>query len=115
MPVRELLQRLSSAEFTEYMAFANIEPFGSHIDDRRAGAVVSMLANINRDTKNHPKPFDDLFFLPWNDATRRADQQAANDLIMVDDPERMSELLTATLFGEVPTSGEGHGESDDGG
>lgn len=95
------------------MAFANIEPFGSHIDDRRAGAVVSMLANINRDTKNHPKPFDDLFFLPWNDATRRADQQTAADLIVVDDPERMSELLTATLFGEVPTSGEGHGESDD--
>lgn len=97
------------------MAFANIEPFGSHIEDRRAGAGVSMLANINRDTKQHPQPFDDLFFLPWNDTTRRAQQDAATGMIQIEDPEKMSELIAASLFGEPPTSGEAHGEGDDSG
>lgn len=97
-----MLSRMSSAEFAEWMAFANIEPFGSHVEDRRAGAAVSMLANVHRDTKQHPEPFDDLHFFPWNDLTRQAMAPRESELLQVEDPEKMSDLIGAVLFGEAP-------------
>lgn len=45
-------------------AFAELEPFGSLIDDMRIGQVVAMLANVNRDTKKRREPFTAADFMP---------------------------------------------------
>ncbi|MEK7947640.1 DUF4035 domain-containing protein [Pigmentiphaga sp. YJ18] len=85
------------------MAFARLEPFGSHVEDRRAGVVASTLANINRDPKARPEPFGDLDLIPWND-THRSDQVAAaeQEPILLADPEKQAALINAVMFGEAP-------------
>lgn len=39
--VRELAERMDSAEFGEWIAFAALEPFGSRIEDLRAGTIAT--------------------------------------------------------------------------
>ena len=45
MTVRELENRLSSQELSEWMAYFSIEPFGSAREDYRAGLVAATVAN----------------------------------------------------------------------
>jgi hypothetical protein len=40
-----MLDRISGAELTEWIAFYSIEPWGSAIEDERAGAVAAMVHN----------------------------------------------------------------------
>lgn len=46
MTVREMLSRMSSSEFSEWMAYYNIEPFGPIREDLRAGMIAAPLLNI---------------------------------------------------------------------
>lgn len=77
------------------MAFSQIEPFGSHVEDLRAGTVATMLANINRNTKVAPEPFGVLDFIPWNDGYAQASEAAP---ILLDDPEDQSALIESMMF-----------------
>ncbi len=43
-----LAAELTSAEFSEWIAFYSIEPFGSQADDLRAGVVAAVTANTVR-------------------------------------------------------------------
>ena len=63
MTVRELLARIDSRELTEWMAFYELEPWGSEIDDHRAGTIAATIANVNRDPKKKSMPYtwDDFF------------------------------------------------------
>jgi hypothetical protein len=63
MTVAELGHRMSSAEFTEWMVYAQLEPFGPRREDERAGMVAAMVTNVARDVKSHPRAFtpDDFF------------------------------------------------------
>jgi len=63
MTVRELLTRADSAELTEWMAYATIEPFGEERADYRAGLICSTLVNLQR-TKGSKKyePEDFMMF-----------------------------------------------------
>jgi hypothetical protein len=57
MPVRTCQQTLSSAEFAEWYAYFQVEPFGADGDDRRMARMAAILANANRNTETHPQPF----------------------------------------------------------
>ena len=46
------------------MAYATLEPFGPIREDQRAGVIAAMIANVNRDTSEHPEPFTVEEFLP---------------------------------------------------
>lgn len=48
MTVREAMARVSSREFTEWIAYANLEPFGEERADFRTGIMASTVANVNR-------------------------------------------------------------------
>lgn len=53
--VRELENRLSSAEFAEWMAYYSLEPFGEARDDYRAGLIAATVANCaGAGKKNKP-------------------------------------------------------------
>lgn len=43
---------MSAAEFTYWMAFERLEPFGALVDDYRAGAIASTVFNANRGPKS---------------------------------------------------------------
>lgn len=77
------------------MAFYQLEPWGSHYDDLRAGVVASMIGNIHRDRKRQATPFGDLDFIPWNEFSRAS---RAAEPILLDDPESQSDLIARVMF-----------------
>lgn len=64
MTVRELLARVDSRELTEWAAFFDVEPWGCAEEDWRMGTVAAVIANVNRDAKKYPKPFEASDFAP---------------------------------------------------
>lgn len=64
MPVSELLNRISSRELSEWMAYDRLQPFGPERSDVNAGIVASTVANANRDSKKRRKPFGPADFMP---------------------------------------------------
>lgn len=94
---------MSSAEFTRWIAFAEIEPWGSAFDDLRAGSVVSAVYNVNRDPKKQPEGFGPLHFIPWSlQRQKEVEQEQETTPILLTDPVAHSNLMRAALFGIAP-------------
>jgi hypothetical protein len=53
----ELLEKVSSRELSEWIAYYGLEPWGEAQSEYRAALVTSMIANTARDDKKHPQPF----------------------------------------------------------
>jgi len=64
MTVSELLARISSRELAEWMAYAQLEPFGEERADLRAGIVAATVANTARDPRKRARPFAARDFMP---------------------------------------------------
>lgn len=77
--VAELQDRMTSAEFGEWIAYYSLEPFGEIHDDIRMGTVASVIANCNRPS-NTSKAFAPLDFMPWvkPDEVVKAPESAAS-------------------------------------
>lgn len=52
--VAELQARMSSAEFTRWIAYSMKEPFGYHVDNFRMGQIASTVFNVARPKKASP-------------------------------------------------------------
>jgi len=99
MSVHQAQLQISSTEFTEWMAFYELEPFGDIIADLRHGTAAALLANINRDSKSRPEQYTAEDFIFW----RREDQVVEDATpVLLDDPVAQSNLLRAALFGLPP-------------
>ena len=71
MTVSELLDRVSSQELTEWMAFYSLEPFG-YVGNLHGHAITaSVIAEVNRNNKVKSEPFTANDFIP-----REEDPQA---------------------------------------
>ena len=55
---------MSSREFTEWLAYARLEPFGSVADDQRMAQLLALIANVNRDPSRRRRPYTPDDFLP---------------------------------------------------
>ena len=55
---------MSYAEFVDWLAYYQVEPFGGLRDDLHAALVASLIANANRDPKKRRKPFSPGEFIP---------------------------------------------------
>jgi hypothetical protein len=95
MSVRHAQQEIDSAEFTDWIAFYELEKWGAPVEDMRTGSVLSMLANINRDRKVRPEPFGLLDFVDWS-SDRPVEHEA--EPILMDDAAAQTALLRATIF-----------------
>lgn len=62
MTVGELGQRMSSRELSEWMAYDAIEPIGNSW--MQTGMVAATIANVNRDPKKRPSPYQPEDFMP---------------------------------------------------
>ena len=90
---------MDSAEFTYWLAFYQIEPFGDLVADERHGSAAALLANVNRDPKTRPEPFKPEDFIHWR-ATGQEVEEAEPTLL--DDPVAQSNLIRAAMFGLPP-------------
>ena len=65
---------MSSREFTEWLAYARLEPLGPEADDHRMAQLMALTANVNRDPKRRKTPWAPDDFLPRHGPRPRADQ-----------------------------------------
>lgn len=87
------------AELAAWAEYAQIEPFGSHFDDLRFGAVAAATYNVARDPEKRSAPFLPLDFMPWNALSNTATEPPPR---LIADPEAHSRMLDAVLFGKAP-------------
>lgn len=73
---------MTSREFTESLAFERLEPDPAEVTMHLLAALVTMTANVNRDTKRMPTPYTVDDFLPDPYAPTKAERQAKFDRIM---------------------------------
>jgi len=62
MPVRELQQRMTSAEFSEWQVFLTLEP--GHLPIVQVARLAALLANIHRDPKQRASAYRVEDFFP---------------------------------------------------
>ena len=65
---------MSSREFTEWLAYARLEPFGSEADDQRMAQLLALIANVNRDPARRRRPYTPEDFLPQRGPRTEPDQ-----------------------------------------
>jgi hypothetical protein len=76
-----LQEEISSLEFSEWLAYYRLEPFGDERADLRSGIVASTVANAHRDPKRRHRPFEAREFLPHFEAER--DPQSWEDQLHI--------------------------------
>jgi len=81
MTVREMLARIDSKELSEWMAYYELNPFGTVRDDLQAGIVASTIANVNRGKND--KSFTPSDFMPYMEKPQQSegDMQAVMDAL----------------------------------
>jgi hypothetical protein len=57
-----MLRNISGRQFTEWMAYYNVEPFGD--EWTRTALIASLIANANRDPDVRAEPFMPEEFIP---------------------------------------------------
>jgi len=80
--VRELENRLSGKELSEWMAFERVEPFGVQMDNFRAGQICAAIVNCNGGKNGKAVSASDFIPLftqesPVNDKRRAQKKQIA--------------------------------------
>lgn len=76
----ELQQRMSSREFSQWMAFSRLEPFGDERADLRNGIIAATIANTN--LKKGQKPYTPLDFIPR--FSNKPKQSSADQLALIE-------------------------------
>lgn len=59
-----MLAGISSRLLSEWMLYAQVEPFGEERADLRSAIVASTVANVQRDAKQHREPYTAADFMP---------------------------------------------------
>jgi anthranilate phosphoribosyltransferase len=88
MPREEMLARMSSAELTEWMAFAQLEPFGSEAD--LIGHAITASTVANRHRNKGEKAHEIKEFIP----TFRKKKQSIDEMMQI------AEMMTIGLGGK---------------
>jgi hypothetical protein len=70
--IRELEARMNSREFSEWMAYYGIEPWGEERGDLRVAMLTSLTANINR--RKGSKPLRPVDFMPYHERDEKKDE-----------------------------------------
>ena len=90
---------MDSAEFTEWQAYYQLEPFGELVADERLGALAALTANIQRNPDVKPDPWCADDFITWRDTGAKPEPEP----VLLDDPVAQSNLIRAAMFGIAPS------------
>jgi hypothetical protein len=94
LPRAEMLERMSSAELTEWAAFHNLEPFGGDADYLGDAITASTVANVNRGKGQKPYKVED--FMPKFEKKEQS----------IDQMVQIAAIVTASLGGQDMRSDE---------
>jgi hypothetical protein len=85
------LEEVGSAEMTEWIAFAGVEPFGGEVEDMRAGLMPAMTVNMNKDKDTDPvHPMD---FFPWHERIEAPEPEP-----LTESPEELAARIRREIF-----------------
>lgn len=59
-----MLAEMSFEQLLSWVAFSREEPFGELREDLRFGTIAALTANVNRDSKKRPRPYEPSDFFP---------------------------------------------------
>jgi hypothetical protein len=74
-PVKRLMREMDSEEYAWWLAYDRIEPIGALRSDLMLAQVCSILANVNRDSKKKPTPYELSDFLFEFDKTKEQKEE----------------------------------------
>lgn len=94
-----MLAEMPGAMFVEWMAYAELEPFGETRADLRSGIIASVMANAHR--AKEAKPFKPQDFMP-RFGQRGADEPETDE----QDWRSQMELFRALTAGREETDGD---------
>lgn len=77
--MRELLQRVTSTELTELLAFVRHEPVGGPVEDYRAGLSAAVQLNLNR--REGAALVNPLELFPWDVPTEAAPADESPEVV----------------------------------
>ncbi len=83
------------------MAYYELEPFGEQRDDLRTAQLMTLQANIHRDTKKQPRPFQAADFMP--DFEAASDYKPRTPTEVWKDLKRKVKLTMGKLRGSKTT------------
>lgn len=81
MTVRALLARIDSQELTEWAAYFGLEPWGTEVEDWRAGLIASTIANANRDPKKRREAYQPQDFMPKREPKPEQDAESHKKIL----------------------------------
>lgn len=81
------------AEYLEWQEFYALEPWGLMPQDVMHAHSISVLANVNRDSKRRPKPYRIDEFLLYEKVAAGNDEP-----ILLDDPNKQTEAMISAMF-----------------
>lgn len=85
-----MLDHMTSAQLTEWLAFSNIEPFGPAHEDFRAGQVAATMANVHR--RENTPPYTAADFMPHLNPD-------AGKPVLLESPDAQSDLILSLFKG----------------
>jgi len=83
---------LTAKQLNEWFAYMNIEPFGSIWDDIRHAQIQAMTANLNRDSKAKPEPYN-------ADDFRNFKERKEDEVVREEDTDILSAQIRSQIFG----------------
>jgi hypothetical protein len=90
MTVARLLDEIGSRELVEWMAFAQLEPFGAPAEDFRAGLMPAITVDMHREQGTPASsPLD---FFPWTEKRPLPEPPPLS-------PEEVARAIKAHVFG----------------
>lgn len=78
MTVEEMLDRISSAELSEWMDYNEINPFTPDRNDYMIAQLLSQNANLHRGKSQ--KLFNPLDFMPWTEKPKESKASLFNKI-----------------------------------
>lgn len=93
----QLLETISSAELTEWLAYDQIEPFGPQREDLRTGLICSTVANHSMSPPKKPVRASDFMLFAEPQPNR------SSKPVLLADPQAQSDLIRQAIFGVKPS------------
>jgi hypothetical protein len=93
---------MSSLEFSGWMAFYNVDPWGEERADLRAALIACTIANVNRGEGQEPFEIEQFLLNVGERALAREDEDSGIDVtpdLMPEQAATVTAMLKDALFG----------------
>lgn len=90
---------MPNSEYETWREFYQIEPWGLAVQDSLFAGLAALLANVNRDAKARPKPYQLSDFRIFDTREQSEGDVVATKDGLVSSPDQQSEMVLALFAG----------------